>query len=374
MTQKHAPQLPPQVPGISGFWRWRSLLPVGELGPHVSLGEGGTPLLPSRRFGPDVWWKDETRNPTGSHKDRPLALALSHALGTGARLVGVFSAGSTGLSAAAYAARAGLPCAILMTAGAPAARLAPAAALGARLIALPVAIDVGIAVLAALAGRNGLYVASTTRAANPVQAEASRTIAYEIAADLGDAPDRMVVPVGGGGTIAGLHDGFVQLRAMGITSRVPQLIAVVPQRYDTLAVAAAGEVAAEPAFLALPRPAGGPTVLNKLAHDHPPDGIHALRALRESGGRVLRVDEDEAVLAVAAMGRAEGIYVEPSTAVAWVAMERLMAGGMEPGKTVVLACGSGFRETHVLLDHAPPRIETVGIDALPALLSAMAVG
>jgi threonine synthase len=364
--------LPPAAGALSGFWRWRPLLPLRGLARPVTLGEGGTPLLPSRRFGPRVLWKDETRNPTGSHKDRPLALALTHAVETGARLVAVFSAGSTGLSAAAYAARAGLPCAILMTEGAPAERVAPLSSLGARLIELPVAIDEGIAALAALSGRHGLYVASTTRAANPVQAEASRSLAYEIVEALGRAPDRVVIPVGGGGTVAALHDGFVQLRAMGATDRLPRLIGVVPDRYDTLATALARGVATETEFLALPDPRGGPTVLDKIAHAHPPDGVHALAALRESGGRVMTVSDEEALAAVEAMGTGEGLFVEPSSAVAWVALQRLEAAGALAGTTVAVACGSGFRETHVLLARRLPARERVGLGDLEAVLARMA--
>ena len=204
----------------------------------ITLGEGGTPLLPARRL-PGVFWKAEFLNPTGSHKDRPLALAATHALATGARTFAVFSAGSTGLSAAAYGARAGLPVAVVMTAGVPPARVRPLAALGARLFEVDASIDEGIAALGALAGQNGLYVASTTRSVNAVQAEAGRTIAYEIVEFLGRAPDRIVIPTGGGGTLAAIHAGFVQLLGFGLIRALPRLIAVVPERYDTLARALA---------------------------------------------------------------------------------------------------------------------------------------
>lgn len=360
-----------------GFWAWRDLLPLRGLDRRVSLGEGGTPLRPGRRHAETgLWWKDETRNPTGSHKDRALALAVSDALSRDARLVAVFSAGSTGLSCAAYAARAGLPAAILMTRGAPTARIAPLAALGATLIEVEAEIDEGIARLADLAGHDGIYVASTTRAANPVQAEAGRTLAFEIVADLGRAPDQVVIPVGGGGTIAALHDGFVQLRAMGVTDRLPRLIAVVPDRYDTLATALARGVTEEAAFLALPAPAGGATVLNKIAHAHPPDGPYALRALRESDGRVLSFSDAAAVEAVLRLGREEGIYLEPSSAILLCALETLHAeGALAPEiATVAIACGSGFRETHVTMERHPPARHPTALDDLGPRLAALAVG
>lgn len=358
----------------SGFWRWRALLPLAGLGDPVSLGEGGTPLIRARSFArTNLWWKDETRNPTGSHKDRALALAATDARTKGARLMAVFSAGSTGLSCAAYGARAGLPVAVLMSRGAPDARVAPLAALGATLLEVDAGIDEGIDALAALGGRHGIYVASTTRAANAVQAEGGRTLAYEILEDLGRAPNQIVVPVGGGGTIAALHDGFVQLRDMGLMQHLPRLIAVVPDRYDTLAVAlAAGETGAE-AFFALPAPKGGPTILNKIAHDHAPDGVHALRALVQSQGRVLAYSDAAALDAVWRIGRTEGLYLEPSSAIALCALQTLEAeGALGPEvTTVVLACGSGFRETHVLLDSQPPLRQSVSLGDLGRVLAAI---
>jgi threonine synthase len=341
----------------------------------VTLGEGGTPLLPARSL-PGVFWKAEFLNPTGSHKDRPLALAASHALAMGARTFAVFSAGSTGLSAAAYGARAGLPVAVVMTAGVPAARVRPLAALGARLFEVDADIDAGIAALGALAGQNGLYVASTTRAVNAVQAEAGRTIAYEIVEALGRAPDRVVIPTGGGGTLGAVHAGFVQLLGFGLIRTLPQLIAVVPERYDTLARALASGVTGEADFLGMPPPPGGPTILNKIAHDHPPDGVEALAALRASGGSVLAIPEAEALAAVTELGAAEGLYLEPSSAIALAALRRLEAdGALHRGSaTVVLACGSGFRETHVMLDHPAPGPMRLSLADLGEALTSLGAG
>lgn len=366
--------LAPAAGAASGFWRWWGLLPLPGLVRPVSLGEGGTPLVRARLFpGAALWWKDETRNPTGSHKDRALALAATDARTQGARLMAVFSAGSTGLSCAAYGARAGLPVAVLMTKGAPDARVAPLAALGATLLEVEAGIDEGIAALAALKGQDGLYIASTTRAANAVQAEAARTLAYEIFEDLGRAPDQIVVPVGGGGTIAALHDGFMQLQGLGLTRHLPRLIAVVPDRYDTLARAFATRTIDAARFFALPAPAGGPTILNKIAHDHAPDGVHALRALVQSQGRVMAFSDAEALAAVGRIGRAEGIYLEPSSAITLCALDALdREGSLRPDvSTVALACGSGFRETHVLQGAHPPRRHPVALAELGARLRAI---
>ncbi len=355
----------------NSMWRYWDLLPNASADP-VSLGEGLTPLVPSTLLpGINLLWKDETRNPTGSHKDRALSLAASDAKAKGARAMVVVSAGSTGLSNAAYAARAGLRSIAVMSAGVPRERVYPLHALGSRLVVVDAGIDQLIETVTGLAGRNGIYVASTTQSANPVQAEAARTIAYELVDDLGTAPDVLVVPVGGGGTLAAIHRGFMQLLQAGRIARLPRLIAVVPSRFDTLKTAfAAGIAAAEP-FFGLPDPVGGPTVLNKIAHGHPPDGIEALRALRESQGLVYSFDDNEAMAAVGEIGARDGLYFEPSTAILLPALRALARDGViTPGQTVVaLGCGSGFRETNVLLDTVPLATEPATLSNLGEVLA-----
>ena len=352
--------------------RWADWLPLPRYDHFVTLGEGGTPLIESRRW-PGVWFKAEFLNPTGSHKDRALALAATDALAKGARVLGVFSAGSTGLSAAAYAARAGLACAVLMSKGVAPTRRAALQSLGAHLFELDLPIDAGLAALARAGGKRGIYVASTTRAHNPVQAEAGRTLAYEIVQGLGEAPARIIVPTGGGGTLAALHAGFEQLLDAGMTRHLPQLIAVVPEHYDTLRQAWQASPEEDGEFFARPAPAEGPTILDKLAHAHPPDGIEALRALRRSSGRVLAVSDNEALAAVGQIGAKEGLYLEPSSAVVLCALERLHADGTlrDDGLTVALACGSGHRETHRQLQQPHPA-RVIAADEIETALGALA--
>jgi threonine synthase len=352
------------------LWRFWRLLPLADPAQAVSLGEGGTPLLRSRlALGPALFLKDEARNPTGSHKDRALAIALSVARAQGATTSVVVSAGSTGIANAAYAARAGLASITVMSRGAPPERIYPVQALGSRLIEVDAEIDRLIEAVGALAGRPGLAVASTTRSSNPWQAEGAKTIAYEIVEQLGRAPDWMVVPVGGGSTIAAIHRGFADLVRLGAIARGPRLAAVVPDTHANLAVAWRAGVTEPGPFFALPA-ADPPTLLTKLAHGHPPDGPEALAAIRESDGVVLAVSQAEAIDGALRLARTDGLYAEPSSGVVLPALERLVADGLaRQSETVVaLLCGSGFRETFALLPRRPLAIERRSLDELPALL------
>jgi threonine synthase len=357
---------------MPGIWRFRRLLPLPPGAEPVSLDEGGTPLLKSRLdLGIDLRWKDETRNPTGSHKDRQLAVAVTHARAIGARRSVVVSAGSTGLSNAAYAARAGLGSVTLMSSGTPAERILPLTAYGSRLIEVASDIDTIIAAARHLAGHGGTYVSSTTRSTNPYQAEGAKTVAFEIVGQLGEAPDWVVVPVGGGGTIGALWRGFVEMRDAGLATRLPRLAAVVPTAYDALGAAFAAGIDDRARFEALPYRDDVPTILTKLSHAHPPDGLEALEALRASDGTVVAVDDETAIEGSFRAGAADGLYLEPSSGVLVPAIERLTADGtIRPGATVVgLACGSGFRESFAILPRRPPSPERVALAALAAAVN-----
>src|SRR4051794_33842176 len=217
------------------MWRWWPLLPVDNPDGIVSLGEGGTPLLPSRVLRATSF-KDESRNPTGSHKDRPLAVAMTHARALGREVAVVVSAGSTGIANAAMAARAGMRSVAFVPRGTPAERLYPVYALGSTVVVVDDEVDPIVDRLAAMAQDGDVYVSSTARSSNPYQAEGTKTIAYELA-EQGGVPDWVVVPVGGGGTVAGIWRGFRDLQRLGWIDRVPRLLGVVARDYNALEVA-----------------------------------------------------------------------------------------------------------------------------------------
>lgn len=354
------------------MWRYWRLLPIADPAQIITLGEGGTPLLRSRTFqGAQVYLKDETRNPTGSHKDRPLSLAVNHAKHIGAKTSFVVSTGSTGISNAALAACAGLKSVVIMSVGTPAERVYPMFALGSTVLEVQGDIDALIDEVIRVCHTRGLYLSSTSRGSNPYQAEANKTIAYEIVEELGRAPDWVVIPVGGGGTLAGLMRGFIDLQALGKISTIPRLVGVLPRDYNALEVALAHGLETWDEVLALPYHNLPPTILVKLAHGYPPDGMEALEAVRRTNGFFVSVTDEEALAAQQQCGRSEGLYIEPSTGACLAGVERLLASGqVAPTATVVaLVSGSGFRENFVTMARCPLQKQTILPETLATTLN-----
>ncbi|MDP9284061.1 MAG: threonine synthase, partial [Actinomycetota bacterium] len=214
--------------------RYRDRLPLTAATPIVTLGEGGTPLLPaprlSARLGLDIWLKWEGQNPTGSFKDRGMTIAVSKALEEGAQAVICASTGNTAASAAAYAARAGLAALVLQPAGAVAiGKLAQARALGARVLEVRGSFDDALAAARELAAR-GTHV--LVNSLNPYRLEGQKTAAFEILEQLGGPPDVVALPYGGGGNTRAYVLGFEEAGAL------PQIVAVEAlQRRQTAASA-----------------------------------------------------------------------------------------------------------------------------------------
>jgi threonine synthase len=353
------------------MWRYWRLLPIDDPSQIVTLREGATPLLPSRSYADRaVFLKDETRNPTGSHKDRPLAVALTHARSLGAAVSFVISTGSTGISNAAYAARAGLRSVVIMTEGVPDERIYPMYALGSHVLAVAGDIDPLIDQVIDLCRAHHLYLSATARSANPYQGEGNKTIAYELVDELGRAPDWVVVPVGGGGTLAGLRRGFQDLIALGHIQRAPRLVGVVPRDYNALEVAFQRNLTQWEQVLDLPFHALPPSILVKLAHAYPPDGMEALEAARASGGFFISVTDEEALVAQDKCARDNGMYVEPSTGACLAGLDRLLASGdvATTDTVVALVSGSGFRENFLTMQRRPIRKQSVPPDQLAELL------
>jgi threonine synthase len=356
------------------MWKYWRRLPVAAPNQIVSLDEGGTPLLASR-VSRSVWFKDETRNPTGSHKDRALAVAVSHARSLGRHVSVVVSAGSTGIANAAACARAGIQAVVVVGRGVPDERLYPAFALGARVIELDTDVDTVVERVAELGASGEVYVSSTARTSNPYQAEGAKTIAYEVADQLMGVPDWLIVPVGGGGTAAAIWRGFRELYELGHIQRLPRLLGVVAAGYDAIA-RALEEGLDDPGTVFVPGYDPPPTVLVKIAHVYPPDGLESLRAIRDSRGSAIAVSDADALRAQRDVAAREGLFVEPSSAAAVAAFEKARASGMigPCARVVVLLSGSGFRETFISSRYQPVERTATSLSEARLLLAGLEQG
>ncbi|MGA7409764.1 MAG: pyridoxal-phosphate dependent enzyme [Bryobacteraceae bacterium] len=345
------------------MWKYHRLLPVRDLSKIVTLGEGNTPLTRARNgHGVELFLKNETVNPTGSHKDRALSIAMTKAAEFGFDACMLYSDGSAALSSAAYAARAGMRNIALVPQGSPDNRLLPLMVYDSIVLEYIGPAAEALEWAHAACQELKLYETTTYQLANPYQSEGPKTIAYEILDQLGAAPDWCLVPVGGGGTLAGVWRGFCDLRDRGKITKLPKLAGILPQHYILLQTGLDNEVTTDLELRSLGRASSGDesaphTAQAKLAMAFPPDGIEAIAAIRGSGGLFLNVSDAEAFAAQLELGSTEGIYVEISAAVSVAALKRLRENGMIKSKetVVVLLCGSGFRETGELARTLPVR-------------------
>jgi threonine synthase len=332
-------------------WRWEGFLPAAAAD-AVTLGEGDTPLLaaPALSIG-DVWIKDESRNPTWSFKDRLASSAVTMARLVGAKLIASSSSGNAGASAAAYAARAGLPCIVFTFKGAAGPLLTQMRAYGAMVLVVENKDDrwrlqsAGVKEL-------GWYSTSPffgpVIGSNPYGIEGYKTIAYEIAEAFDwEPPDWCVLPVCYGDALYGMWKAFKELEAIGWIARVPRFVAA--EVSGSLAAAlSAGDAAP------MPRPRNTATIATSIGANQ--GTVQALDVLRRTNGAAVAVDDDALVHWVAKLAKAEGIWAEPSAVAPFAAIDRLRGQGTIGGRerVVALVTASGLKDTIPIEKALPP--------------------
>ena len=328
------------------MWRYRGLFPISADVSPVSLGEGLTPLIRARSApaGISLFLKNETLNPTGSHKDRALSVSITKAVELGHRTVMLYSDGSTALSSAAYSACAGLRSITLVARGTPEYRLLPLAFYNSTIFEYQGDPAEALAWAHETCGALGLYETSTYREANPYGVHGAKTISYEIVEQLGKVPAWVIVPVGGGGTLCAIWQGFQEMRTSGQIMSCPRLAAVMPAGYTVLERAFLQDVSTEKGLRSLVSREAPPTMQSKIAMPYPPDGLETIRAIRDSDGLFLYADDEQVIQGQHFLGR-EGIFAEPSAAGVILAAEALSKHGLkEQDAVVAVITGSGFRE------------------------------
>lgn len=353
--------------GLDRYW---ARLPIVNLPERITLGEGSTPLLPLQNSNNlNVYIKNEMGNPTGSHKDRQVSLAISHAVQLGKTRSVLVSAGSTGLSNAAYAARAGIESIVFTGRNVREDRVVPIAVLGSKVIMIDDEIDIVIDKLTDICAETGIYNSSTARHINPYQAEGGKTMSYEIFEQLGDAPDWMIVPAGGGGTYASIARGFIELKDAGLTTKVPRMVGAVPATYNAIEHAFNNNYTSMDEIKQHEIGKDIPTILPKLAHIHPPDAEDALRTAKATNGFFMSASDAEALDGCEYLASKVGLYTEPSSGAGVSVMNKFLAANhATAGQTIVsLVCGSGFRETNVYNEARPFTKTTVNLSEMQAI-------
>jgi len=345
---------------------WRGLLteymdrlPLVQGDPVVTLGEGGTPLVPaptiSRRVGrgAQVWVKVDGCNPTGSFKDRGMTMAVSKIAATDTRMIACASTGNTSASAAAYAVSAGLECAVLLPAGKIAAgKIAQALMHGARLVQVDGNFDDALRVVRKLTER---YPVALVNSVNPYRLQGQKTAAFEIVDALGDAPDIHVLPVGNAGNISAYWMGYNEYAGRRVAttmedswSRLPARATRVPRMWGVQAAGAAPFVAGHP----IDRPE---TLATAIRIGAPASWDFALAAREDSGGQITSVTDAQILEAQQILAAEVGVFVEPASAASVAGLlQAATAGQVEPGATIVCTVtGNGLKDTATALAGLP---------------------
>jgi len=334
---------------------YRDRLPVSETTPVVTLLEGGTPLVPaqvlSERTGCEVYLKVEGANPTGSFKDRGMTMAISKAKEEGAQAVICASTGNTSASAAAYAVRAGMVCAVLVPQGKIAlGKMGQALVHGAKILQVDGNFDDCLDLARALSDN---YPVALVNSVNPVRIEGQKTAAFEIVDMLGEAPDIHVLPVGNAGNITAYWKGYREYAKDGVAGRTPRM-------WGFQAHGAAPIVDGAP--VRSPQ-----TIATAIRIGNPASWEYAVAARDESGGLIDKVTDRQILSAYRLLAAQEGVFVEPASAASVAGLlKSAEAGLVDPGQTIVCTVtGNGLKDPDWAVSGAPKPI-IVPVDAAAA--------
>jgi threonine synthase len=332
--------------------RYRDRLPVSPDTAVVTLGEGGTPLLPapalSAMTGCDVFLKVEGANPTGSFKDRGMTVAVTLAAARGATTVMCASTGNTSASAAAYAARAGLACAVLVPRGNIAlGKLAQALVHGARLIQVDGNFDDCLELVRKLAAR---YPVALVNSVNPDRLQGQKTAAFEIVDALGDAPDVHCLPVGNAGNISAYWLGYSEYRRDGLAARAPRMLGY---QASGAAPIVTGAPVREPA-----------TIATAIRIGNPASWRLAEAARDESGGLIDSVTDEQILAAYRLLADREGVFGEPASAAGVAGLLQARENGQVAAGAIVVCTitGNGLKDPDTAVS-AVPAARTIAADA-----------
>jgi threonine synthase len=342
------------------IWRYLPLLPVDDPGfagtPLHSV--GWTPVYDAAALAAEVgvgklWLKDDGRNPTASFKDRASAVVVARAREIGAQVVITASTGNAGAALAGMAAATGVPAVILAPRTAPPAKVAQLLIFGARVVLVDGTYDDAFDLSLAAASEFGWYCRNTGY--NPFTAEGKKTAAFEIAEQLSSpgtkdgwrVPDAVLVSVGDGNIISGLHKGFKDLLELGWIERIPRIFGI--QSIGSAAITNAYRAGNEQI-----EPVQADTLADSISVDLPRDGLRALRAATQTGGAYLAVPDESILAAIAELGRRAGVFAEPAGATPYAGLKAACEAGLlgSSDEVLVLITGSGLKDVKAAMQAA----------------------
>jgi threonine synthase len=327
-----------------GVWRYGELLPIETDANIISLGEGGTGLHECRHLADilglkRLYVKNEGENPTGSFKDRGMTVGVTKALQLKTGSVMCASTGNTSASLAAYSARAGLRCYVMIPAGKiSAGKLAQAVVHGAQIIEVDGNFDDAMRLVVDVARRDGSpYLLNSV---NPFRVEGQKTVVFEMSDQLHRLPEVIVLPVGNAGNITAVWKGLLEVRTLGLAHKLPRLIGIQAEGASPIADAfKLGLDHIEPA-------AKPETIATAIRIGSPVNWKRALAAAKDSGGLIETVADREILEAQKMLASKEGIFVEPASASTIAGVGKLLNGGLiDPDEeTVCITTGNGLKD------------------------------
>ncbi|XHH08434.1 MAG: threonine synthase [Candidatus Bathyarchaeia archaeon] len=341
-------------------WRYRDFMPIHESTRLVTLNEGGTGLHRSERLGEalgltNLWIKNEGENPTGSFKDRGMTVGVTKAVELGARHVICASTGNTSASLAAYAARAGIRCTVLIPSGKIAyGKLSQAMIHGAKVLQVRGNFDEALEFVLKLAEKHrSIYLLNSI---NPFRIEGQKSLGYEICEQLNyDAPDRLIVPVGNAGNISAIWKGFSEFYKLGLIKKLPKMTGIQAAGSAPIAKAVKSHSSkivpvAEPETVATAIRIGAPVSWKK-----------ALNAINDSHGTAETVTDEEILAAQKLLAQIEGIFVEPASASSIAGLRKLVRNGVinKDERVVCVTTGHGLKDpdTAIKMSEKPVEVD-----------------
>ncbi|MCH8022650.1 MAG: threonine synthase [Thaumarchaeota archaeon] len=341
---------PKKWTGSLRVWRYKDLMPLKEGAKIVTLNEGGTNLAPCDNLKSilnisSLQVKNEGENPTGSFKDRGMTVAVSRAVEQNAKVVICASTGNTASSAAAYAARAGLRCVVIVPSRAIAlGKLAQATIHGAEVVQVKGNFDQSLKMVLDFANRHKeIYLLNSL---NPFRLEGQRSLAFEICEQTNyEVPDRIVVPVGNAGNISAIWKGFSEFHKLGIINKLPKMTGIQAEGASPIADAVKR---GDDKILSVERPE---TVATAIRIGAPASWKKALKAIRMSGGTAEKVNDQEILEAQRLLARNEGIFTEPAGASSIAGLKKLLElGVVDSDENVVCICtGHGLKDPDIVM-------------------------